>query len=198
MSNRVITISRQFGSGGRTIGKEVASILGIPCYDQELLELFAKESGFSENLVTYLDEHSAKRTLFSDRADSARQDAYLQRVLWASQEKAILELPQQGPCVIVGRCAGHILRDANCLRAYIHAEEAFRAKRIIEVYGDTHEEPLQRIRDKDKHRKEYYQRYTGKKWGDAANFHIALDSGALGIDTCVNILAHLFEEVKEL
>ena len=92
----------------------------------------------------------------------------------------------------MGRCAGHILQDANCLRTYIHAEESLRAKRIVEVYGETGEAPLQRIRDKDKRRKEYYQRYTGKKWGDAANFHITLDSGALGIDTCVNILAHLF------
>ena len=190
--NRIITISRQFGSGGRTIGKEVASRLGIPCYDQELIELFAKESGFSENTVAELDEHSARRKLFSDRADPARQDVYLQRALWVSQEKTILNLAQQGPCVIVGRCAGHILRDANCLRTYIHAEERLRAKRIVEVYGETGEDPLQRIRDKDKRRKEYYQRYTGKKWGDAANFHITLDSGVLGIDTCVNILAHLF------
>jgi len=192
LNNRILTISRQFGSGGRTIGKEVASILGVPCYDQELIELFAKESGFSENMVAELDEHSAKRKLFSDRANQARQDVYLQRALWVAQEKAILKLAQQGPCVIVGRCAGHILQDANCLRTYIHAEESLRAKRIVEVYGETGEDPLQRIRDKDKRRKEYYQRYTGKKCGDAANFHIALDSGSLGIDTCVNILAHLF------
>lgn len=192
LNNRIITISRQFGSGGRTIGKEVASILGVPCYDQELIELFAKESGFSENMVAELDEHSVKRKLFPDRGDQARQDVYLQNALWVAQEKAILNLAQQGPCVIVGRCAGHILQDTGCLRTYIHAEEGLRAKRIVEVYGETGEAPLQRIRDKDKRRKEYYQRYTGKKWGDAANFHITLDSGALGIDTCVNILVHLF------
>ena len=97
MGNRIITISRQFGSGGRTIGKEVASRLGIPCYDQELIELFAKESGFSENMVAELDEHSARRKLFSDRSDPARQDVYLQRALWVSQEKTILNLAQQGP-----------------------------------------------------------------------------------------------------
>lgn len=192
MGNRVITISRQFGSGGRTIGKEVAAKLGIPCYDQKLIELIAKESGFSTSTVAELDEHSVKRKLFPDRADQARHNIYLQRALWNVQEKAILNLALQGSCVIVGRCAGHILQDTDCLRAYIHADESLRAQRIVDVYGETGEDPLRRIRDKDKRRREYYQQYTGKKWGDAANFHIALDSGKLGIETCVNILTQLF------
>ena len=191
MGNRIITISRQFGSGGRTIGKEVASRLGIPCYDQELIELFAKESGFSENMVAELDEHSARRKLFSDRSDPARQDVYLQRALWVSQEKTILNLAQQGPCVIVGRCAGHILQDANCLRTYIHAEESLRAKRIVEVYGETGEAPLQRIRDKDKRRKEYYQRYTGKKWGNKLCYDLLINTSNVDIKYIVPYIAKI-------
>lgn len=193
MKNRIITISRQFGSGGRTIGKAVAQKLGIPCYDQELIELFAEQSGFSKDHIAELDEHSVRPKRFADIAERAAYSPILQTSLWGVQEDVILDLAQKEPCVIVGRCADYILREkADCLKVYIHASEAFRAKRIVEVYGETTDAPLKRIRDKDKRRKEYYQRYTGQPWGRAEHFHISLDSGELGIDTCVWLLTHLF------
>lgn len=190
---KIITISRQFGSGGRTIGKETAAKLGIPCYDQELIEMFAEKSGFSQEHIAELDEHTARRGLFLDPAERAGQSSYVRNALWNAQCKVILDLAEKGPCVIVGRCADDILADReDCLRVYIHASEEKRAERIVRVYGETADAPMKRIRDKDKRRKEYYQLHTGRKWGDAENFHITLNSGELGIDTCVKVLTGLF------
>lgn len=193
MKNRVITVSRQFGSGGRTIAKRVAEKLCIPCYDQELIELFAQESGYSEEYVAELSEQSTRKKIFADRADRAWQSSYMQVGLWNSQQRVIQDLAQKGPCVIVGRCADYILRDlADCLRVFIHADIEKRAERIVTVYGETDEPPMKRITDKDKRRKAYYQLYTDAKWGSAENYHICLDSGELGFDTCVQILTGLY------
>lgn len=195
MSYKIIAISRQFGSAGRTIGRTVSEKLNIPCYDQELIEIFAEQSGFSKEHIAEIDEHSVKRKLFAPPAERASNSSILQMSLWNIQEKVIRSLAEKGPCVIVGRCADYILKDsADCLRVYIHADELFRAERIVKVYGERDEEPINRIRDKDKRRKEYYQRYTNQKWGDAENFHIALDSGVFGVDTCVDILTKLYSE----
>lgn len=194
MKNRIITISRQFGSGGRTIGKEAAAKLGIPCYDQELIELFAQKSGFSEAYITELDEQTARGNLISSIfADRLYQNPYDEHMLWNAQQKVILDLAKKGPCVIVGRCADYILRDeANCLRVFIHADDEKRAERIVKVYGETKDTPKKRIADKDKRRREYYQLHTNTKWGDAVNYHITLDSGELGLETCVKLLTELY------
>lgn len=137
MKNRVITISREFGSGGRTIGKQTAAVLNIPCYDRKLVE--------------------------------------------------------QGPCVIVGRCADYILRDkADCLRVFVHANQEFRARRILKEYGERETPAVQRLRDKDKRRAAYHRFYTDMKWGHAQNYDLTLNSGTLGIDRCVAIIADLF------
>lgn len=194
MKNRIITISRQFGSGGRTIGKEAAAKLGIPCYDQELIELFAQKSGFSEAYITELDEQTARGNLISSIfADRLYQNPYDEHMLWNAQQKVILDLAKKGPCVIVGRCADYILRDeANCLRVFIHADDEKRAERIVKVYGETADTPKKRIADKDKRRREYYQLHTNTKWGDAVNYHITLDSGELGLETCVKLLTELY------
>ena len=109
------------------------------------------------------------------------------------QRKVILELAEQGPCVIVGRCADFILRDqAECLTVFIHADLAFRAQRIVQVYGEREDSPEQRIRDKDKRRAAYHRFYTDMKWGYAKNDQISLDSGLLGIDACVEVLKMLY------
>ncbi len=193
MKNKIITISRQFGSGGRTIGRAVAAKLGIPCYDGELIAMIAERSGFSEAHLAELDEHSVKRQPFAGVAERATQSSILQTVLWNTQEKTILDLASKGPCVIIGRCANHILQNKfDCLNVYIHADKEFRANRIVTVYGETDDSPLKRIQEKDKRRKEYYQRYTNKKWGSAEDFHISLDSGSLGIDTCTELLVSLY------
>ena len=194
MSYKIITISRQFGSGGRTIGKEVAAKLGIPCYDQELITMMAEESGFSVEQVKELDEKEVRKKFFTTRAERALNSSYLQSALWIAQEKMILQLAEKGACVIVGRCADRILKDRDdVLRVFIHADEQKRAQRIVEVYGETDDEPIDRIYEKDKLREGYYERYTRDQWGDAKNFHIALDSGELGIDFCVDLLEKLYK-----
>lgn len=192
MKHRIITISREFGSGGRTIGKKVADKLGIPCYDSELIHQLAQQSGFTESYVEDAGEHAPRDYMslaFSTRAFGMSSSDYL----WGLQEKLILQLAEQGPCVIVGRCADYILRDAaDCLTVFIHASVEYRAKRIVQVYGEREESPEQRLKDKDKRRAAYHRFYTDQKWGDAKNYHLCLDSGELGIDRCVDLIAQLY------
>ena len=192
MKNRVITISREFGSGGRTIGKETAAQLNIPCYDQELIQRLAAESGFTEAYVQEQGEYAASRGWINALAGRSNGLTNQDR-LWVLQREIILGLAEKGPCVIVGRCADYILRDtADRLTVFIHADLEQRAKRIVEVYGQREEAPEKRLRDKDRRRASYYQFYTDMAWGQADNYHIALDSGVLGIPRCADILAHLF------
>ena len=191
MKNRVVTISREFGSGGRTIGRKLAEELGIPCYDAELIQQLAQESGFSEDYIRDAGEYApgGYLSLLSNRAFALTNED----VLWELQYKVITDLAEKGPCVIVGRCADYILRDtADCLKVFIHADMNFRAKRIVEVYGEREQSPEQRLRDKDKRRAAYHRFYTSMKWGHAQNYHICLDSGKLGIDSCVEILRQLY------
>lgn len=194
MKHRIITISREFGSGGRTIGRETAAKLGIPCYDQELIEKIAKESGLTREYVAERGEYSAHSSfLGSAWAERDRNGHSLQDDLWAVQFKVIQDLASQGPCVIVGRCADYILRDeADCLTVFIHSDMEHRAKRIVEQYGERSDAPEKRLKDKDKRRAAYYQFYTDRKWGTVQNYHIALDSGVLGIEQCVDLLVEIY------
>ena len=128
MKNRVITISREFGSGGRTIGKKVAEQLGIPCYDAEIIQEMVKETGFTPEYVKEAGEYTPGSFLssaFSNRLFGPTNED----ILWEHQYKVITELAQKGPCVIVGRCADYILQDkADCLKVFIHADMDFRAQ----------------------------------------------------------------------
>ncbi|MED9959084.1 MAG: cytidylate kinase-like family protein [Christensenellales bacterium] len=191
--HRIVTISREFGSGGRTIGKKLAEELKIPCYDSELIHEIARQSGFAEAYVQRVEESSptgwAASLFSSNRAFGPTNEDYL----WKIQRKVILELAEKGPCVIVGRCADYILRHtADCLTAFIHASMEYRAKRIVEVYGEREQTPEERIREKDKRRAAYHRFYTDMKWGYAKNYRISLDSGALGIAQCVAVLKILY------
>ena len=192
MKNRVITISREFGSGGRTIGKKVAEQLGIPCYDAEIIQEMVKETGFTPEYVKEAGEYTPGSFLssaFSNRSFGPTNED----ILWEHQYKVITELAQKGPCVIVGRCADYILQDkADCLKVFIHADMDFRARRIVEVYGEREQSPGERLRDKDKRRAAYHRFYTDMKWGYAQNYHLTLNSGVLGIDQCVKIIASLY------
>lgn len=195
MKNRIITISRQFGSGGRTIGRELASKLGILCYDQELIEKIAEESGFAKEYIAERGEYASHggwmASAFSDRDFYGHSN---QDTLWAAQAKVIRDLAKKGSCVIIGRCADYILKDsADCLRVFIHSDMEKRAKRIVEQYGERPESPEKRLKDKDKRRAAYYQFYTDMKWGDMRHYDITLNSGVLGIEKCVEILAGLYK-----
>ena len=191
MKHRIITISREFGSGGRTIGKKVAEALGLPCYDSELIQKMAKESGFDEQYIRDNGGCAPVGVLsnLTNRAFGPTNEDYL----WEVQCRIIMDLAEKGPCVIVGRCADYILRDkADCLRVFIHADMDFRARRIVEVYGERETSPEQRLKDKDKRRAAYHRFYTNMKWGHAQNYDITLNSGTLGIERCADIIKGLY------
>lgn len=192
MKNRIITISREFGSGGRTIGRKVAEKLGIPCYDAELIQKIAQESGFDADYIREAGEYTPGGFLssaLSNRSFGPTNEDYL----WKIQYNVISDLAEKGSCVIVGRCADYILKDkADCLAVFIHADMAFRANRIVSVYGQREESPEERLKDKDKRRAAYHRFYTNMKWGQAKNYHLCLDSGVLGIDKCVETIAGMY------
>lgn len=195
MKNRIITISREFGSGGRTVGKQTAEKLGIPCYDQEILEKLSEESGFVKDYVKEQSEYANYggfwANAFSSRSLSGISN---QDYLWIIQKQLILDLAGKGSCVIVGRCADFILKDtADCLTVFIHAQLQKRMERVVKIYGETDVPTEKRLMDKDKRRAAYYQFYTDMQWGQAQNYHIALDSGILGIETCVGLLTQLYQ-----
>lgn len=194
MKNRIITISRQFGSGGRTIGREVAERLGIPCYDHEVIEKVAEESGFAKEYIAEHGEYALRGNWLVNAFSSRSMKGHsTQDDLWLIQRKIILDLAERGSCVIVGRCADYILRGVeNCLKVFICADMDKRADRIVRLYGEREDSPKKRLMDKDKRRKMYYQFYTETEWGAAENYHICLDSGELGIEKCVDIIADLY------
>ena len=195
MSYDIITISREFGSGGRTIGKEVAQKLGIPCYDQEIIDKLEEQSGFSKEYIAERGEYAHHASWFANMfaSHNSIHAPSNQDYLWALQKRVLTDIAAQGPCVIVGRCADSILKkDYNCLRVFIHASLEKREERIVKVYGYRKDSPKKRLKKKDKKRKAYYRYYTETEWGVAKNYHIALDSGALGIEKCVDIIAAIY------
>jgi len=191
MSNRIITISREFGSGGRTIGRLAAQKLGVACYDQELIDKIAQESGLFRK---YVEEHAEDARGWMDLVSS--HDYYGRSVgdkLFSAQTKVIRELADKESCVIVGRCADYILGEYdNVLKVFIHASMDKRAERIVNQYGERTEAPIQRLKEKDRKRRAYYQMYTDRRWGAMENYHVALDSGVVGIERCAEIIAGLY------
>ena len=199
MEKKIITISREFGSGGRTIGHQVAEALGIPFYDKELVDQVALESGFAPKFVEEHGEHSPSGSIFSyafahQGVHGVMNGLSTADFLWNIQCSVILQLAEQGPCVIVGRNADYILKDRpDVLHAFIHANKEFRAERIVRLYGESEKSPMARLNEKDKRRKVNYQHYTGRNWGQAHNYDICLDSSKVGIETCTEILVKLMK-----
>ena len=195
MAAKIITISRQFGSGGRTIGKALADRLGIPFYDKELVEQVALESGFSPEFVEETGEHSPTRSRFGyafahPGVPGVMKGMSTADFLWSVQCNVIMQLADQGPCVIVGRNADYILKDRpDCLHVYIHADTEQRADRIVRLYGESEKSPTARLHENDKRRAINYQHYTGRVWGQPQNYDLCLNSGTLGIDGCVELIA---------
>ena len=193
MKQGIITISRKFGSGGRTIGKAAAQKLGIPCYDAELITEMAKQSGFAEDYVREAGEYAPGgllNSMFTSRAGGPTNED----ILWQIQCNMVAQLAKKGPCVIVGRCGDYILRDRpDVLKVFVHADMAFRAKRIVEVYGQREESLEQRLKDKDRRRSTYYRFYTGRKWGQLDTYDLMLNSGVLGIEKCTELICTIFD-----
>lgn len=196
---RIITISREFGSGGRSIGKMLAEKMGYQYYDKELIERVVQKTNLSEEFVGKSGEYAPSANLFSYAfVGRNRSGMSVDDYLWKEQKKIILELAEEGNCVIVGRCADYILRNrTDCLNVFIHADKQFRAERIVKLYGETDKNPEKRLMDKDKKRAINYQYYTDQRWGVAENYHISLDSSEFGLSACVNIIMELAQADKE-
>ena len=191
MAKTIITIGREYCTGGNYIAEDVANALGIKLYDKELITMAAKNSGLSEEAVAASEKRHTHSLLYS--LYTMGNDLPLGDQVFILQSRIIKQLADEGPCVIVGRCADYILQDtADCLKVFIHADLAFRAKRIVEVYGEREQSPEERLRDKDKRRAAYHRFYTNMKWGYAQNYHLTLDSGVIGIDRCADIIAQLY------
>ncbi len=202
MEKKIITISREFGSGGRTIGREVAAKLGIPFYDKELVDHIALESGFAPKFVEEHGEHSPGKSLLSyafapQGIPGVMNGLSTADFLWNVQCSVILQLAEKGPCVIVGRNADYILKDRpDCLHVFTHADLEYREHRIVRLYGDSEKSPAVRIQEKDKRRKINYQHYTGRTWGLAQNYDLSLCTSTLGIENCVDIIVSIVNSSK--
>ncbi len=190
----VITISREFGSGGRTIGKLVAQKLGYDFYDTEIVNEVAQRSGFSPEFIREHGEYATAKSSLLYALATANQyslgNVSMLDKLYLEQTKIIRELAAKGRCVIVGRCADYVLRDRkDCLHVFICADEKYRAERIVKVYGENEKKPEKRLQEKDQRRKVYYRNYTGRAWGQQKNYALSLNSGVLGEELCAQLIA---------
>lgn len=192
MKKNIITISRQFGSGGRTVGRQLAERLNIPFYDRELVKQVAEETGFDTKFIEENGEFSPSKSIFSFAVSQGvpcmQNGLSVSDFIFCMQRQVILKLAEK-PCVIVGRGADYILKDRDdVFDVFIHASMENRADRIVRLYGESEKKPEQRLADKDKKRKIYYKHYTDREWGDAKNYDMCLDSGKIGIDKCVDLI----------
>lgn len=187
----VITISREYGSGGREIGEKLAKELGIPFYDNARIYEIAKESGLSEAYIKKTEQMKATSFLYglymNSRQKISNEDVFL------VQSKVIQEAAEKGPCVIVGRCADYVLRDRpDLFSVFIHAPLEFRAERARTEYNVQGNHVEDHVKKQDRERASFYNHISDKKWGDANSFHLALSS-VYGIDFAVEVLKHAAE-----
>lgn len=195
--NYIITIARQFGSGGREIGKSLAEKLDINYYDKELISIAAKESGVDPEIFENVDEKATNSLLYSlsmglysfGNGFSAMGDLPMNDKLYILQHKIIKELAKKGPCVIVGRCADYVLHDTpNTINVFIHANLEYRIQRAISVHGVDKARAEQVVTKTDKTRANYYSFYSGQKWGLAENYDLCIDSSKLTKEQVVNVI----------
>lgn len=201
MEKRIITISREYGAGGRSVGRLVAEKLGIPLYDKKLVEQVAKESGFAPRYIEEHGEHAPSGSVFSyafapQGVPGVMNGLSTSDYLWNVQCKVILQLADQESCVIVGRNADYILKDRkDVLNVYLHADIPFRVARALEL-NPNEKNPESAIAARDKRRRLNYQHYTGRTWGLSQNYHLCLDTSVLGIEQCADIILGVVENSK--
>lgn len=199
--NTIITIGRQFGSGGREIGEKVAEYFHIPCYDKELLTRAAKESGFCEEMIQNHDERPTNSFLYNLVMDtysfgynaSSFVDMPISHKVFLAQFDTIKKMASEGPCIIVGRCADYALSDfKNSIHLFIYGDEKAKTKRIMEKYDLSEAKARDMIIKKDKQRQSYYNYYSSKKWGRADSYDLCINSSVLGIEgTCKLIIQYI-------
>ena len=188
--NSIITISREYGAGGHSIAREVARQLGIEIYDRDIIRNTARDSGLDMGVVEREEEEISRTDAFLRMITPA---AYVDRreAIHEIERKVILMLAAKGPCVLLGRCADAILNEANVdsLNVFIYADDLHRAHRVSELIDSRNPTEVQKVMKRtDAARRNYYQQFTGRHWGDFRNYNLMLDSGALGYDACVKLI----------
>lgn len=198
MANKIYTIGREFGSGGREVGEKLAAKLGIKLYDKELLQQAAKDSGFCEEIFENHDEKPTNSFLYSLVMDTYSVSGYssapfldmpLNHKVFLAQFETIKKIAEKESCVIVGRCADYALSDnPDCINVFIHADMDIRIKNVSKNLNITENKARDIINKTDKQRASYYNYYTSKKWGDSKSYNLSLDAGKLGTDNCVEMI----------
>ena len=208
MANKIYTIGREFGSGGREVGEKLAAKLGIKLYDKELLQQAAKDSGFCEEIFENHDEKPTNSFLYSLVMDTYSVSGYsaapfldmpLNHKVFLAQFETIKKIAEKESCVIVGRCADYALSDnPNCINVFIHADLDVRIKNVSRNLNITENKARDIINKTDKQRASYYNYYTSKKWGDSKSYNLSLDAGKLGTDNCVEMILKFRELMDAL
>ena len=202
MEKKIITISREFGSGGRTVGHLVAEKLGIPFYDNELITRAAKESGFAEAAFENAEKKASNSLLYSiamgmnsyGNQDMGFSHLSLDDRIYLAQSDVIRKVAAEGPCVIVGRCADYVLKDLpNVVHVFIWAEKEFRIERAIRIDGLTRAKAEESVVKIDRRRANYYNYHSSEKWGRAENYHLSIQSSYVGIDNAVELIRMYIE-----
>lgn len=193
-NKKIITISREFGSGGRLIGKRLAEKLDVPYYDKELLERIAEESGFCKEMIEDAEKKAKNSFLYSlasamGTGESGPESLSLNERFFLAQFDTIKKIADEGSCVIVGRCADYILRGMpEATNVFIYAEEADKINRAVQEYGVPADSVKKMMKDTDKARANYYNYHTGQKWGTPVNYHLSIDSGYIEIEDIVDLI----------
>ncbi len=189
MAKKIITITRQYGSGGREIGERLAQSLGIEFYDNRLLEIAAKDSGIHKNHFEENDEKRTNSFLYLLSTTYGQGGIPFDDTLFFAQLNAIQKVASEHACVIIGRCADYALRDFNnVINLFISAPFDYRVRRAVEVYGIEEKHAAEYVKRIDKQRTSYYNYYTDKRWGQPQNYELCVDSAALGIDGSVKLI----------
>ena len=200
----IICIGRQYGSGGREVGEKLARKLGIPCYDKLLIKKAALESGLSTDFISKTEESPINSIQFlsgnpyADIASIGNTFYSESQVTFNAEKEVIEKIAKQGPCVIIGRCADYVLREQPGVTSiFIYADMNVRIACLMERRRITRDEAITLIKKTDKSRRNYYECYTGKRWGAGASYDVTLNSAELGLDTCVDLICSLYERKQE-
>lgn len=193
----VITIGREYGSGGHEIGEMIATRLGIPFYDNSMMEMVARESGFSEQTVRDYDQRLPHSLLYEmitqDHMVPIERSMSKKDALFVAQSRVIRRLASEGPCVIVGRCSDHVLRDKpGCIHIFLRASAEHEARRAVSFYGIPREKAAVQVAQTNAIRRDHYTFYTGKTWGDPANYDAVFDTSRLPAAAIVNAVSDLY------
>lgn len=195
MKFNIITISREHGSGGRLIAKRLSEMLSIPLYDKQLIEMSAKDSGFTEQFIKETEQKRTTSFLYNLYFSS--QNLPVNDQIFLKQSKIINELSSKSSCIIVGRCADYVLRERNdILKVFIYAPLDERIKRITKIYGETVKNPEIYLIKSDKKRSSYYNYYSDKRWGDSKNYHIMVNS-TIGIEKAAKAIYEVITDKED-